>query len=65
MRENINKNKTGSKEAPRQQQQWRPKTNNSTTQPANCEVPKEKKEQEEKSTNTARKEGPAATTKKP
>jgi hypothetical protein len=49
LRENKNKSKTGSQEAPRQQQQWRPKTNNSTTQPANCEVPKEKKkEQEEK-----------------
>jgi len=49
MRDNNNKNRTGSHEAPRQQQQWRPKTNNSTTQPTNYEVPKgKKKEQEEK-----------------
>ncbi len=47
LRENKNKSKTGSQEAPRQQQQWRPKTNDSTTQPANCEVPKEKKKEQE------------------
>ena len=47
LRENNNKSKNGSQEAPRQQQLWRPKTNNSTLQPTNCEVPKEKKKEQE------------------
>ena len=49
MGENKHRNRTGSQEAPRQQHQWRPKSNCPATQPANSEAPKEKKkEQEEK-----------------
>ena len=47
MGENKHRNRTGSQEAPRQQQQWRPKSNCPATQPANSEAPRQKKNQQE------------------